>query len=70
MVMIPNDVARCSGARAGIVGESWREGCEDCARRLAVSTSDVQTWMTPPESNYPRCEYRISQRLDKKGEIV
>ena len=56
-VMLPNDVARCSGV--GSDEEGWREGCEDCARRLAASTSDVYAWMLPPPIIVFWCESRI-----------
>ena len=56
-VMLPNDVARCAGV--GNDEEGWREGCEDCARRLAVSTGDVYAWMLPPPIIVFWCEPRI-----------
>lgn len=58
MGMLPNDVARCAGV--GDDEEGWREGCEDCARRLAESTSDVSSWMMPPAIIAFWCEFRIA----------
>ena len=58
MGMLPNDVARCAGV--GDDDEGWREGCEDCARRLAESTSDVSAWMMPPAIIAFWCEFRIA----------
>ena len=52
-----NDIARCAGV--GSDEEGWREGCEDCARRLAESTSDVSAWMMPPAIIAFWCEFRI-----------
>lgn len=57
MTMLKNDVARCAGV--GGDEEGWREGCEDCARRLAESTSDVSAWMMPPAIIAFWCEFRI-----------
>ena len=56
-VTLPNDVARCVGV--GDDDEGWREGCDDCARRLAESTSDVSVWMLPPAIIAFSCEFRI-----------
>jgi hypothetical protein len=39
--------------------EGWREGCDDCARRLAESTSEVSAWMIPPAIIAFSCEFRI-----------
>ena len=55
---LPNDVARCAGV--GDDDEGWREGCEDCARRLAESTSAVSAWMLPPAIIAFWCEFRIA----------
>ena len=55
--MLPNDVARCAGV--GDDDEGWREGCEDCARRLTESTSAVTAWMMPPAIIAFWCEFRI-----------
>lgn len=58
MGMLPNDVARCAGV--GDDEEGWREGCDDCARRTAESTSDVSAWMMPPAIIAFWCEFRIA----------
>ena len=55
--MLPNDVARCHGV--GSNEEGWREGCEDCARRLAESTGDRVVMMAPPPIIAFECEFRI-----------
>ena len=65
MGMLPNDVARCAGV--GDDEEGWREGCEDCARRLAESTSDVSAWMMPPAIIAFWCEFRIAPNDQAKG---
>lgn len=54
---LPNDVARCAGV--GDDEEGWRDGCEDCDRRLAESTSAVTAWMLPPAIIAFSCEFRI-----------
>lgn len=54
---LPNDVARCAGV--GSDEEGWREGCDDCARRTAESTSEVSAWMMPPAVIAFWCEFRI-----------
>lgn len=54
---LPNDVARCVGV--GDDDEGWREGCNDCARRLAESTSEVSALMLPPAIIAFSCEFRI-----------
>lgn len=53
---LPDDIARCRGS--GEDGE-WREGCEDCARRLAPTAGERATNMEPPEIITFSCEYRI-----------
>ena len=55
--MLPNDVARCAGV--GDDEEGWREGCEDCARRLSESTGAGTAWMLPPAIIAFWCEFRI-----------
>ena len=55
--MLPNDVARCAGV--GDDEEGWREGCEDCARRLDKATSEVPAWILPPIIITFECEFRI-----------
>ena len=59
---LPNDVARCAGV--GSDDEGWREGCEDCALRLAESTGDVTAWMLPPPFIVFWCEARIAPPND------
>jgi hypothetical protein len=54
---LPNDVARCAGV--GDDEEGWREGCDDCIRRLTESTDAVSAWMTPPAIITFSCEFRI-----------
>ncbi len=54
---LPNDVARCAGV--GGDEEGWRDGCDDCARRLAESTIEVTAWMLPPAIIAFWCEFRI-----------
>ena len=54
---LPNDVARCAGVGDDV--EGWREGCEDCARRLAESTGDVVAWMMPPAIIAFWCQHHI-----------
>lgn len=56
-ITLPNDVARCAGV--GDDEEGWREGCDDCARRTAESTSAVLAWMLPPAIIAFSCEFRI-----------
>ena len=60
---LPNDVARCAGV--GDDEEGWRDGCEDCARRLAESTSAVTAWMLPPAIIAFWCEFRIEPSNDR-----
>ena len=62
---LPNDVARCAGV--GDDDEGWREGCEDCARRLAESTSAVSAWMLPPAIIAFWCEFRIAPNAKVRG---
>lgn len=53
--MIPDDVARCRG-----VGDpdDWREGCEDCARRL-TPPGDRSPWLEPPPIIVFWCDFHI-----------
>jgi hypothetical protein len=64
-MILPNDVARCAGV--GDDEEGWREGCEDCARRTAGSTSEVSTWMLPPAIIVFCCEFRIAPNVQIEG---
>ena len=44
---LPADVARCTGVGSDV--EGWREGCDDCLRRLAPSVDPERVLrMTPP----------------------
>jgi hypothetical protein len=60
-MILPNDIARCPGV--GSNREGWREGCENCARRIAGlnKTSTRTVWMQPPEVIVFWCEFRIEQ---------
>ena len=53
---LPDDVARCAG-----VGEDddWREGCEDCLRRISPVIGDIGVHMSPPLIIAFSCEYHI-----------
>lgn len=53
---LPDDVARCRGV--GEDGE-WREGCENCARRLAPVAGDRVVSMEPPAIIAFECEFLI-----------
>lgn len=55
-VNLADDIARCEGVNEE--GE-WREGCENCARRLAASDGARVVRMTPPEIIAFECEYLI-----------
>ena len=59
---LPDDVARCPGDGDGDGdgdGE-WREGCENCARRLAPPANENCTvFMEPPAIIVFECEYLI-----------
>lgn len=57
-IRLPFDVARCPGV--GDYIEGFREGCEDCHRRLA-KLGDHQVWLTPPPIIAFECEYRIGR---------
>ena len=50
-------VARCLGTGSDEDGEwHWREGCDDCQRRVAWTRED---WIDPPPIIAFECEYRI-----------
>ena len=57
------DFARCRGV--GYAREDdprvieWREGCEDCLRRIVPSTI-IRSQIEPPEIIAIECEYYIS----------
>lgn len=61
---LPNDIARCHGV--GSNREGWREGCENCARRIAGldKTQERVVWMQPPEVITFWCEFRIEQEKE------
>jgi hypothetical protein len=61
---LPNDIARCRGV--GSDEEGWREGCENCARRIAGlnKTSTRTVWMQPPEVIVFWCEFWIEQEKE------
>lgn len=63
---LPADFARCPGV--GSDAEGWREGCEDCARRLARPASDVSAWMPPPAIVAFWCEAWIPHNAKLTGE--
>jgi hypothetical protein len=54
MSWLPSDVARCRGVGDDVDG--WREGCEDCSRRLSPLG---RVHMEPPQIIVFECEYRI-----------
>lgn len=54
---LPNDVARCHGV--GNDEEGWREGCEQCLRRIVPTIGDRAVYMTPPPIIAFECEYLI-----------
>lgn len=57
---LPNDVARCAGV--GNDEEGWRDGCEDCAHRLAGSTGDGTELITPPPIIVFECEFWLEAK--------
>jgi hypothetical protein len=59
MRTLPNDVARCAGV--GDDEDGWREGCDDCLRRISPKTSDNVWMMAPPEIITFECEFRIGE---------
>lgn len=59
-VFLPNDVARCRGVFDEDDGEIyWREGCANCARRLAPADGDPVANMEPPAIIAFWCEFLI-----------
>jgi len=60
MRLLPNDVARCDGV--GSDEEGWREGCDECMRRLSPPASDRVWMMEPPPIIAFFCEYLIEER--------
>lgn len=63
--MIGADVARCVGVREGAgLGAVWRDGCENCMRRLALLPGTAQpganVWhISPPKARDGACPERI-----------
>jgi hypothetical protein len=55
MNFLPNDTARCAGAK--IDGELWEE-CETCLRRTAPQP-EIVTWIAPPPIVVFECENLI-----------
>jgi hypothetical protein len=53
---LPEDVARCPGS--GSEAEGWREGCEDCLRRICTP-GENSPWIEPPPIIAFWCEYLI-----------
>ena len=50
-------IARCPAIGSYEDGEwHWREGCDDCQRRVAWTRDD---WIDPPPIIAFECEYRI-----------
>lgn len=57
MAWLPDDVARCQGS--GSNADGWREGCDDCLRRIAPVAGDRAVWIVAPPIIVFECEYRI-----------
>ena len=55
--MLLNDIARCDGV--GSDADGWREGCEDCQRRVGPRSAARCLMMVPPPIIAFECEYRI-----------
>jgi hypothetical protein len=51
------DVARCTGAGSG--AEGWREGCENCLRRIVPGRAERQAMIAPPVLVVFECENLI-----------
>lgn len=58
MTRLPNDIARCDGS--GSDAEGWREGCENCLRRIAPRPDRVIMIQAPPIIAF-ECEYLIEE---------
>ena len=55
---LPADVARCAGV--GSDADGWREGCDDCLRRLAPPVDPGRVLrMSPPAIVAFWCEVHI-----------
>lgn len=58
---LPNDYARCAGVSYDDDGKrTWREGCEDCLRRIAPRQG-VGPIIAPPAIIAFECEHRITE---------
>lgn len=57
--MLKNDISRCAGQ--GSNEDGWREGCEDCARRLDVADGVMYSWIAPPAIIVFWCESHIAK---------
>lgn len=53
---LPDDIARCEGV---IVEGVWREGCENCLRRIAPVSGDYAAHIEPPAIIAFWCEFLI-----------
>ena len=63
MPFLPDDIARCDGV--GSDAEGWREGCDDCLRRLAPPNDPRRVVvMEPPAIIAFWCEYHIEADHD------
>lgn len=62
MVFLPDDIERCPGVGDDV--EGWREGCENCARRLAPVNGAQCAYMAPPPIIAFWCEYLIEADVD------
>lgn len=59
MKTLPNDIARCDGVSYEEDGVTyWREGCENCLRRIAPRDG-VYPFIYPPAIIVFECEYLI-----------
>ena len=57
MTKLSVGIARCPAIGSDEDGEwHWREGCDDCQRRVAWTRDD---WIDPPPIIAFECEYRI-----------
>lgn len=52
MRRLPDDIARCAGVGSDV--EGWREGCEDCLRRICPPGNPERVVMISPP---PLIEY-------------
>jgi len=61
-----NDVARCNGVGYDEGnGMEWREGCENCARRLCIVAGHTHWWIEPPPIISFECEFLIPMEKAK-----